>query len=87
MTRLDKFENPFIIPAPDFSILHRTDTLVLVECPQMHRPYEVIGYLRKELGGNWGIAKWTSIIEGEETTLPNPHMNNRGYWAWLLVKQ
>lgn len=71
-----------IIPAPDFEISHE----VMIECPTERPDIDVLNWITKQLGGHWIMDIWTETIKDAVKVLSNPHLNNRGLWAYLVRK-
>ena len=80
MPRLTKFTDPFITPAPDYSIVSENGNDVWVLCPDERSMYEVINWLQAQRGGDWIARTYFS-----EQINENPRLGNRG-WMWRMVK-
>lgn len=84
--RLTHGQSGYIIPAPDFEITFEGSEGVMIECPEQRADYEVLGWIVGQCGGNWIMAIWKVTLGGIEKMMPNPHLNNRGLWAYLVRK-
>lgn len=76
----------FIVPAPDFAIVHEYNNDVYIECPERRADHEVIDYVQKQRGGHWLLAIWVNTENGVTIFKDNPHQNKRGLWVWILRK-
>jgi len=87
MTKLNRLTHGtrgYIIPAPDFEITFDGTEGVMIECPNDRPDVDVLNWITKQRGGNWIMAIWRVTLGGVESTLPNPHINNRGFVAYLV---
>ncbi len=76
----------WIIPTPDFQISYNGNEGVMIECPDQRPDHEVLNWITSQRGGNWVMAIWKVTLGGVENTMPNPHLNNRSLWAYLVRK-
>lgn len=76
----------FIVPAPDFQISHTGQQGVMIECPIQRTDNDVLEWIASQRGGHWVMVIWKVTLGGVEKTMPNPHLNNRSLWAYLVRK-
>ena len=78
--------NTIITPSPDFTISFEGKEGVMIECPEQRTDNEVLDWIAYQRGGKWIMSIWRVTLGGVERVMPNPHMNNRSLWAYLVRK-
>lgn len=59
---------------------------VVVENAEPLPTHAILDLIESQYEGDWIIGLWEITLRGERIVQPNPHVNNKGNYVWLVTK-